>query len=97
MKTKIRTPFFEVGVKNYIFGDAVLELAMAAEAAAAEYDIDVLFTAPYTDIRRIAERTSRLIVMAPYMDTLRPGRGQADVLPEALKAEGANGVTVNHC
>ena len=25
MKTKIRTPFFEVGVKNYIYGDDVLQ------------------------------------------------------------------------
>ena len=31
------------------------------------------------------------------MDTLRPGRGMADILPEALKAAGAEGVVVNHC
>lgn len=97
MKTKIRTPFFEVGVKNYIYGDDVLNLAIAAEKASEKYDIDVLFTAPYTEIRRIAEHTSRLIILAPYMDTLRPGRGQAQVLPEAVKAAGAKGVTVNHC
>lgn len=97
MKTKIRTPFFEVGVKNYIYGDDVLNLAIAAEKASEKYDIDVLFTAPYTEIRRIAEHTSRLIILAPYMDTLRPGRGQAEVLPEAVKAAGAKGVTVNHC
>lgn len=97
MKIKIRTPFFEVGVKNYIYGDDVLNLAIAAENASAKYDIDVLFTSPYTEIRRIAEHTSRLIILAPYMDTLRPGRGQAEVLPEALKAAGAKGVTVNHC
>ena len=35
--------------------------------------------------------------MAPYMDTLRPGRGMADVLPEAIKAAGAQGVCMNHC
>ena len=97
MKTKIRTPFFEVGVKNYIYGDDVLQLAIAADKTAKKYDIDVLFTAPYTEIRRIAEHTNRLIIMAPYMDVLRPGRGQADVLPEAVKAAGAKGVTVNHC
>ena len=34
MKPKIRTPFFELGVKNYVYGDTVLEYAMAADRAA---------------------------------------------------------------
>ena len=97
MKTLPRAPFFEVGTKNYIYGDEVLELAKAADAAAIKYDIDVVFTTPYTEIRRVAENTRRLIVIAPYMDTLRPGRGQADILPEAIKAAGAKGVMLNHC
>lgn len=96
-KAKIRTPFFETGVKNYIYGDAVLEYAQVVDAAAAKYDIDIIFIAPYTDIRRVAENTQNLIVFAPYMDTLRPGRGLADVLPEAIKAAGAQGVVLNHC
>ena len=97
MKAKIRTPFFELGVKNYIYGDDVLALAKAADLAARKYDVDVLFISPYTEIRRVREQTERLIVLAPYMDTLRPGRGMADVLPEALKAAGAQGVVINHC
>lgn len=96
-KSKIRTPFFETGVKNYIYGDAVLDYAKVVDAAAGKYDIDVLFIAPYTEIRRVAENTKNLIVIAPYMDTLRPGRGMADVLPEAIKAAGAKGVVLNHC
>ena len=97
MKTRITPPFFEIGVKNYLYGDPVLELARAADAAACRYDIDVLFITPYTEIRRVAENTERLIVLAPYMDLLRPGRGMADILPEALKAAGARGVVLNHC
>jgi len=96
-KVKVRTPFFEMSVKNYIYGDAVLELAKAAEAASIKYDVDVLFVAPYTEIRKIHETCPHLIILAPYMDTLRPGRGIADVLPEALKAAGAQGVLINHC
>lgn len=96
MKAKIRTPFFEIGVKNYLFGDQVLDLAKVADAAAKKYDIDVIFIAPYTEIRRVAENTTNLVILAPYMDTLRPGRGMADVLPEALKAAGAQGVVMNH-
>lgn len=96
MKTKIRTPFFETSVKNYIYGDNVIEYAKVADAASKEYDIDVLFVAPYTEIRRVSESTDRLIVLAPYMDAIKPGRGIADVLPEAVKAAGAQGVMINH-
>ena len=97
MKPQIRTPYFEIGTKNYIYGDTVLEYAKAADAAAEKYDIDVLFITPCTEIRRVVENTKHLIVLAPYMDTLRPGRGMADILPEGLKAAGTKGVVINHC
>ena len=97
MKRTIRTPYFEIGTKNYIYGDKVLEYAIAADKAAEKYDIDVLFITPAVEIRRVVENTKHLIVLAPYMDTLRPGRGMADILPEALKSAGAAGVVVNHC
>ena len=97
MKPTIRTPYFEIGTKNYIYGDTLLEYAKAADKAAKKYDIDVLFITPAVEIRRVVENTEHLIVLAPYMDTLRPGRGMADILPEALKAAGAQGVVINHC
>lgn len=97
MKRIPRAPFFEIGIKNYLYGDEVLRLAQAADQAAIKYDIDVLFGVPYTEIRRVSQQTERLIILAPYMDLLKPGRGMADVLPEALKAAGAQGVVINHC
>ena len=97
MKAQIRTPYFEIGTKNYIYGDTLLEYAKAADRAAEKYDIDVLFITPAVEIRRVVENTKHLIVLAPYMDTLRPGRGMADILPEALAAAGAKGVVINHC
>ena len=98
-KNKIlpKPPFFETSVKNYIYGDAVFEYALAVDRAAQKYDIDAIFIAPYTEIRRIVEHTKRIFVFAPYMDILRPGRGIADVLPEAIKDAGATGVMLNHC
>ena len=96
-KPKIRAPYFEIGTKNYIYGDKVLEYAIAADKAAEKYDIDVLFICPAVEIRQVAQNTKNLIILAPYMDTLRPGRGMADVLPEGLKAAGAQGVVINHC
>ena len=97
MKPKLRTPFFEIGFKNYVYGDTLLEYAKAADDAAKKYDIDVMLTTPVVDVRRVAENTDRVINLAAYMDTLRPGRGKADNLPESLKAAGAQGVVVNHC
>ncbi len=97
MKPQIRVPYFEIGTKNYIYGDKVLEYAIAADKAAEKYDIDVLFICPAVEIRQVVQNTRHLIVLAPYMDTLRPGRGMADILPEALKAAGAQGVVINHC
>ncbi len=96
MKAKLNIPFFEIGVKNYIYGDDVLNIAKTADAAAKEYNIDVIFIAPYVEIRRVADDTDRLLVFSPYMDITRPGRGIADVLPEAIKAAGAKGVVINH-
>ena len=94
---RIKAPFFEIGPKSYLYGDQVLELALAADAAAKKYDVDVIFTTPYTEIRRVADATERLFVFAPHMDPLPLGRGLADVLPEAIKAAGAQGVMLNHC
>lgn len=92
----VRPPFFEIGPKAYLIGDEVLELAMAADRASAEYGIQVIFTTPFTDIARVAAATENLLVCAPHMDPIRPGRGTADILPEALKAAGAKGVQLNH-
>lgn len=93
---KLREPFFEIGPKSYLFGDDVLELAKAADAAAEKYDIDIIFTTPFADIRRVAENTKRIFVFAPHMDPIPVGRGLADILPESVKAAGAVGVMLNH-
>lgn len=96
MAVAIRTPFFETSVKNYLWGDAVVDYAREVDALAVRLDVDCLFFAPYTELRRVAEVSRRLIVCAPYMDAAPPGRGIANVLPEALAAAGARGVLVNH-
>ena len=51
---KIKAPFFEIGPKSYLYGDDILDLALAADAAAKKYDVDIIFTTPIVDIRRVA-------------------------------------------
>lgn len=92
----IKPPFFEVGPKAYLYGDDMLRLAKAIDRAAIKYDVDVIVTPQYTDIRLLAENTERILVFAQHMDYLTPGRGLGSVLPEAVKAAGAVGVMLNH-
>ncbi len=94
---RIKAPFFEIGPKSYLYGQDVIDLAKAADAASAKYDVDIIFTTPIVEIARVKAATSRIHVFAPHMDPLRPGRGLADILPESLVAAGAEGVMLNHC
>lgn len=95
-KLKLEPPFFEIGPKNYLFGDQILDLAKIADEAAAKFDVRVIYTTPYADIRRVAENVKNLKVFAPHMDDIPVGRGLACVLGESLKAAGAVGVMLNH-
>lgn len=92
----IQKPFFEFGPKVYLFGEQALELAMWADTLAQKYDVDIIFTAQYTDIEAIARNTTRIKVFAQHMDPCPVGRGVGAVLPEALKHAGAQGVLLNH-
>lgn len=74
----------------------MLELAKVIDKTAIKYDVDVIVTPQYTDIRLLAENTERIFIFAQHMDCLRVGRGLGSVLPEAVKAAGATGVMLNH-
>ncbi|MCL2548761.1 MAG: triose-phosphate isomerase [Symbiobacteriaceae bacterium] len=95
-KKTIKPPFFEIGPKQYLYGDDILDLALIADEASQKHNVQVIFTTPYPDIRRVAEQTRNLIVFAPHMDPIPVGRGLADVLPESVRAAGASGVMLNH-
>ena len=93
---KIRAPFFEIGPKAFLYGEKMLQLAKVIDKTAEKYDVDVIVTPQYTDLRLLAENTERIFVFAQHMDPLYPGRGLGSVLPEAVKATGAAGVMLNH-
>ena len=93
----IKAPFFEIGPKSYLYGQDVIDLAKAADAASEKYGVDIIFTTPVVEIARVKAATKHIHVFAPHMDPLRPGRGLADILPESLVAAGAEGVMLNHC
>ena len=88
-KRQIKPPFFEIGPKSYLYGDDILDLALAADKASEKYGVNIIFTTP--------EATKNIFVFAPHMDPIPVGRGLADILPESLVAAGAEGVMLNHC
>ena len=92
----IKAPFFEIGPKAFMYGEKMLELAKVIDKTAMKYDVDVIVTPQYTDIKLLADNTERILVFAQHMDALTPGRGLGSVLPEAVKAAGAVGVMLNH-
>ena len=92
----LRTPFFSVNPKSYIYGEQALKIAKYADSRAEKYDIDVFFTAQLVDIPQIKRETRHLILCAQHMDGIVPGRGMGHVLPEALVAAGVEGVILNH-
>lgn len=96
MKRTVRTPFFVVNPKSYLYGEGSLALARAADRLAADHDVDIFFTAQAVDLPAIRRETSHLIVTAQHMDGITPGRGMGHVLPEALAAAGAEAVFLNH-
>ena len=93
---KIRAPYFEIGPKCFMWGERMLKLAKAVDEIAHKYDLDVIVTPQYADIRLLAENTKYIHVYAQHMDALTPGRGLGSVLPESVKEAGAVGVMLNH-
>ncbi len=96
MKRNIRTPFFVVNPKAYLYGEGSLALALEADKLAAEYDVDIFFTAQACDLSMIAKATKHLIITAQHMDGILPGKGMGSVLPEAIKNAGAEATFLNH-
>lgn len=96
MKRKIRAPFLIVNPKAYIYGEETLELAKVCDELAKQYDTDIIFTAQHVDIQKVADNTENIIVTAQHMDGIVAGRGMGHILPEGIKAAGAQAVVLNH-
>lgn len=93
---KLIPPFFEIGPKAYLYGKEVLSLAKFADELCIKYNVQIIFTPQYVDIPLLARETKNLLIFAQHMDSLEIGRGVGSVLPEAVKAAGAEGVLLNH-
>lgn len=95
-KHKLRSPFFVVNPKSYLYGEDLRKLAVKTDELCEKYDFDCLFTAQLIDLAWVAEHCPHLIPCAQNMESLRPGRGMGHILPEALAAAGVKATFLNH-
>lgn len=93
---KIRAPFFVVNPKSFLYGEELYDLASHADKLAQEYELDILFTGPLTELAILAARFPNLIVTSQHMDSVGPGDSMGLVLPESLKEIGVEVVVINH-
>lgn len=92
----LRTPFFTVNPKSYLYGEELLQLALKADELAKKYDIDIFFTAPLIELGTIIEKTSYIIPTAQHMDEIGVGVGMGYASPEILAAKGVKATFLNH-
>lgn len=84
-------PVIIINFKTYMQGKDLLDLAKAVEAV----DNNIIVGVPASEISDIFENTD-LVVYAQHVDYQEPGRNTGYILPEAVKAQGAKGVFLNH-
>lgn len=95
-KRELRTPFFVVNPKAYLYGEQALKLAKIADEVAGQTDIDVLFTVQYVDVATIRQATKHLFITVQHLDGIEVGRGMGYILPEALSEAGVDATFLNH-
>ncbi len=72
----MQSPFLIVNPKSYLYGNESLKLAKAADQAAKDTGLPIIFTCPYADVRMIRENTENIIVCVQSMDAhTRTGNG----------------------
>lgn len=95
-KHKISAPFFVINPKSFLYGEALDDLAAHADDLAKNVPIDILFTAPTTELASIAQRFPNLIVTAQHADDILPGDSMGKTMLASLEYIGVKAVVLNH-
>lgn len=93
---KVSTPFFVVNPKNFLHGEELIDLAKKADYLSGKFDIDVFFTTPPTELKRIVDASSNLIVTSQHMDYQEVGNSMGKIIAEELHDIGVQAVVLNH-
>ena len=82
----IRAPFFEIGPKSYLYGQDVIDLAIAADKASEKYGVDIIFTTPIVSISAVKAATKHIHVFAPSPDADLPTFCRSRWSPQVRRA-----------
>ncbi|HLR41751.1 MAG TPA: triose-phosphate isomerase [Pseudogracilibacillus sp.] len=96
MSQKIKTPFFVINPKNFLYGKNLLTLAVKANSLAQKYGVDTFFTSPPTELINIVKKCPNLKVTAQHMDENTLGNTMGRILAEPLAECGVQAVVLNH-
>ncbi|AXQ79632.1 triose-phosphate isomerase [Streptococcus chenjunshii] len=96
MTQKVRSPFFTVSPKAYLYGEELLNLAKLVDKIVKDSSATFFFVAPAIDLPTIVKNTKNLIVTAQTADGFGPGRGMGRTLLESLKYYGVGATFMNH-
>ncbi|MFA4960723.1 MAG: triose-phosphate isomerase [Candidatus Pacearchaeota archaeon] len=84
-------PIIVVNFKTYVEGKSAVELAKKIE----KFDKKIIVGVSAADIFAVSSKT-KLMVFAQHVDCEERGKATGFILPEAVKANGAIGVFLNH-
>lgn len=93
---QIKTPFFIVNPKSFLYGEKLEELALAANKYASKYQVTVFFTVPVSEIHTISNKCKNLIITSQHMGNIRIGDSMGKVFSESLIYSGARATVINH-
>ena len=93
---RLDSNFLYLNSKAYIYGEKLFEIARAADKQAKKSGINILLSPQPTAIADLAAAAEELIIFGQHIDPIKKGRGHGALLPEAVKAAGAEGVVLNH-
>lgn len=95
-KKKINTPFFVINPKSFLYGEPLMELASYANEMAKDYEVDILLTAPFTELAEVVRECPNLVVTAQHADDVNPGDAMEKVSIDSLVQIGVEAVVLNH-
>lgn len=93
---EVKTPFFVISPKSYIYGEELIKLAKIADKLSYEYNHTIFFSAPPTELKNIIDNTNNLVVTSQSADGNGLGRGMGRVLIESLNYLGVKATFLNH-
>lgn len=92
----MKAPFLIINPKNYLSLEEADNLANYANYLVTEFDVNLLFTAPFPYLSILKNRYKNLKIIAQHVDDVREGTGMGKVSVKSLEDINIDGIVLNH-